>query len=93
MGNTMVCFVHEAFFLLEVRCRSVIFFSSTPTNLKVFGMASDSEEEHPAHYYAFGRMAEELKELEGELAQLREGRHEDVLSESETKLADQVCSN
>jgi hypothetical protein len=56
-------------------------------------MESDSEEERPEHYYAFGRMAEELKELEGELAQLREGRHEDVLSESETKLADQVCSN
>ena len=56
-------------------------------------MASDSEEELPEHYCAFSRTVEELKELEGELAQLREGRHEDVLSESETKLADQVCSN
>jgi hypothetical protein len=48
MGNTMVCFVHKAFFLLEIRCRSVIFFISTPTNLKVFEMASESEKEFEA---------------------------------------------
>jgi hypothetical protein len=35
-------------FLLEIRCRSVIFFISTPTNLKVFGMASESEKEFEA---------------------------------------------
>jgi hypothetical protein len=59
----MVCFVHEAFFLLEIRCRSVIFFISTPTNLKVFGMASEIdrgkdalselEEDHPKALIGF----------------------------------------
>jgi hypothetical protein len=64
MGNTMVCCVHEAFFLLEIRCRDpLLFFISTSTNLKVFGMESESEEEFEAH-----GLEDRLAQLEARLA-------------------------
>jgi hypothetical protein len=70
--------------------------NSTSTNLKVFGMASESEEEITDEIETrcidvICQKIDELKRLRVKLDQMKEGRHGDVFSES--KLTDEVCSS